>query len=56
MLAALSWFVGNAAEEGKDVILSMLVVGLVFVGVIALGEAVHYAAKKRKQAERNRPL
>lgn len=56
MIASLAWFVANAAEEGKDVILSMLVVGLVFLGVIALGEAVHYAAAKRKEAERNRPL
>lgn len=28
----------TAAEEGKDVILSMLVVGLIFLAVIALGE------------------
>lgn len=56
VIAALAWFVGNAAEEGRDVILSMLVVGLVFIGVIALGEAVHYAAVKRKEAQRNRPL
>jgi hypothetical protein len=28
----------TAAEEGKDVITAMLVVGLVFLGVIVLGE------------------
>jgi hypothetical protein len=28
----------TAAEEGKDVIISMLVVGLIFLGVIVLGE------------------
>ena len=56
MVATISWFLGNAAEEGRQVVLSMLVVGLVFLGVIALGEAVHYAAAKRKEAERNRPL
>jgi hypothetical protein len=28
----------TAAEEGKEVVISMLVVGLVFVGVIALGQ------------------
>jgi heme/copper-type cytochrome/quinol oxidase subunit 2 len=28
----------SAAEEGKDIVLSMLVVGLVFLAVIALGE------------------
>ncbi len=33
-----AWLLANAAEEGRNVILSMLVVGLVFIGVIALGE------------------
>jgi hypothetical protein len=28
----------TAAEEGRDIILSMLVVGLIFLAVIALGE------------------
>jgi hypothetical protein len=56
MVGALTWFLANAAEEGKDVILSMLVVGLVFIGVIILGEAVHYAAAKRKEAEREQGL
>ena len=28
----------SAAEEGRDIILSMLVVGLVFVGVMLLGD------------------
>jgi len=55
MVAAL-WFVANAAEEGKKVVLSMLVVGLVFVVVVALGEAAHYLAAKRKAARAERPL
>ena len=38
MLALLA----NAAEEGKNVITGMLVVGLIFIGVIALGELWHY--------------
>jgi len=33
-----AWLLANAAEEGRNVILSMLVVGLVFIAVIALGE------------------
>ena len=33
----------------------MLVVGLVFVAVIALGELTHYLGRKRKSAKR-RPL
>ena len=34
----------------------MLVVGLIFVGVIALGELAHHASAKRKRAKLNRPL
>jgi hypothetical protein len=37
----------TAAEEGKKVILSMLVVGLVFVSVIAVGELTHWLRSKR---------
>jgi hypothetical protein len=36
------------AEEGRDVILAMLVVGLVFVGVILLGQTARYFEHKRK--------
>jgi len=54
MLAAL-WFVADAASEGRSVVLSMLVTGLVFVGVIALGELTSYLGHKRKSAKR-RPL
>jgi hypothetical protein len=55
MTAAL-WFVANAAEEGRNVILSMLVVGLIFLAVIALGEAAHAVAARRKADEADRPL
>ena len=54
MLAALS-FVADAASEGRKVVLSMLVTGLVFVGVIALGELTAYLGHKRRAAKR-RPL
>jgi hypothetical protein len=36
------------AEEGRDVILAMLVVGLVFVGVILLGQTARYFEHKRR--------
>jgi hypothetical protein len=36
------------AEEGRDVILAMLVVGLVFVGVIILGQTARYFEHRRK--------
>jgi hypothetical protein len=55
MVAAL-WLVADAAEEGKDVVLSMLVVGLVFVGAIVLGDLTHYLAAKRRRSRLNRPL
>jgi hypothetical protein len=36
------------AQEGRDVILAMLVVGLVFIGVILLGQAARYLEHRRK--------
>ncbi|MDQ5820532.1 MAG: hypothetical protein M3540_03735 [Actinomycetota bacterium] len=47
MLALLPLAV-DAAEEGKKVILGMLVVGLVFVSVIAVGELSHYVRSRRR--------
>jgi hypothetical protein len=46
----------DAAEEGRKVILSMLVVGLIFVLVIAVGELTHYLAVKRKARKPSRTL
>jgi heme/copper-type cytochrome/quinol oxidase subunit 2 len=46
-MSALAPFLADAAEEGKDVVLSMLVVGLVFVGVIVLGDLYSWRARKR---------
>jgi hypothetical protein len=37
----------TAAEEGKKVILSMLVTGLVFVSVIVIGELTHWLRSRR---------
>jgi hypothetical protein len=37
-MSATLALLADAASEGKDVILSMLVVGLVFLAVIGLGE------------------
>ena len=38
----------SPAEEGRDVILVMLVVGLIFVGVIVFGQLLRYFEQKRK--------
>jgi hypothetical protein len=44
----------SPAQEGRDVILAMLVVGLVFLGVVLLGQLVRYLGHKRaaRRAER----
>jgi hypothetical protein len=40
----------TAAEEGRDIILSMLVVGLIFVGVAVLGDLYNRSARKRHKS------
>ena len=55
MLASF-WFVADAAEEGRKVVLSMLVVGLIFVVVIAIGELTHHLSAKRKARTPSRTL
>jgi hypothetical protein len=46
-LLALLPLAEDAATEGKKVILAMLVVGLVFVSVIALGETMRWLRNRR---------
>jgi hypothetical protein len=48
MVAAIEVLAKTAAEEGRDVILSMLVVGLVFVAVILLGDLNAWRGHRRK--------
>jgi hypothetical protein len=52
MALLLAWMlplaVEDAATEGKKVIKAMLIVGLVFVGVIALGQLTHWARHRRR--------
>jgi hypothetical protein len=55
MLAAL-WFLADAAEEGRKIVLSMLVVGLIFLAVIGIGELGHYLGGKRRHERAGRPL
>ena len=43
-------YLANAAEEGKDVVLSMLVVGLVFLAVIGIGEFIDWRGRSRHRA------
>ena len=37
----------TAAEEGKKVIFAMLITGLIFISVIALGELTHWLRSRR---------
>jgi hypothetical protein len=36
-------------QEGRDIVLSMLVVGLIFLGVIAIGELTKAVAHRRRR-------
>jgi len=44
---AFAWLLADAAEEGKRIVLGMLVVGLIFVGVIGLGELSRWARHRK---------
>ncbi len=43
-----AWLLGNAAEEGRNVISGMLIVGLIFIAVIALGELSRALRHRRR--------
>jgi hypothetical protein len=50
MVAAFAELLAKtAAEEGRDIILAMLVVGLVFVGVAVLGDLNAWRLHRRKR-------
>jgi hypothetical protein len=42
----------DPVSDGKHVILIMLIVGLVFVGVIVVGELAHRANERRRERKR----
>jgi hypothetical protein len=50
MLAVLNALVAaeDAATEGKKVITGMLIVGLIFISVIAIGQTLHWARHRRR--------
>jgi heme/copper-type cytochrome/quinol oxidase subunit 2 len=43
----------DAAEEGKKIIIGMLIVGLIFIAVIALGQLSKWAAHRREARRRH---
>jgi hypothetical protein len=40
----------DAAEEGRRIITAMLIVGLIFAGIVILGEFVHWYRHDRSRA------
>jgi hypothetical protein len=46
LVAMTAWLLANTAE--RDIVLSMLVVGLVFIAVIALGETARWLTHRRR--------
>jgi hypothetical protein len=46
----------SPAEEGRDVIIAMLIVGLIFVGVIVLGQLGRYLGHRRAARRRARTI
>ena len=42
----------DQAADGKHIILGMLIVGLIFLAVIALGELTEWAAHRRQARKR----
>jgi hypothetical protein len=45
----VAWLLANAAEEGRRVITGMLITGLIFVAVIALGETSRALKTRRRR-------
>jgi hypothetical protein len=43
----------DAAEEGKKVIIGMLITGLIFISVIALGQLSKWASHRREARRRH---
>jgi hypothetical protein len=44
----------SPAEEGRDVIVAMLVVGLIFLGVVVLGQLGRYLGHRRQARRAHR--
>ena len=45
---ATAFVLADAASEGKRVITAMLIVGLIFLGVIVLGETTDWLRRRRR--------
>jgi len=56
LLAMFPVAVETAAQEGKKVILGMLITGLVFLAVVALGQTSRWLTHRRKARKSARRL
>jgi hypothetical protein len=50
--AAGEGVVHDAAEEGRRIIIAMLIVGLIFAGIVIVGEYVHWYRHERPYRHR----
>ena len=55
LVAFLPVAVETAAQEGKKVILAMLITGLVFLAVVALGQTSRWLTHRRKARRARQP-
>ena len=46
MVGLATLLAGDVAEEGRNIVLSMLVVGLIFIGVIAIGQFARWLSTR----------
>ena len=53
-MLALALPLADAASEGLDVIRGMLIVGLIFVGVIGLGQLAEWSLHRRRAKKSRR--
>ena len=44
----IALLLADAAEEGRHVVIGMLIVGLIFISVIALGETSRWLRERRR--------
>jgi hypothetical protein len=47
---ATAFLLADAASEGKRVITAMLIVGLIFLGVIVLGETTDWLRRRSRRS------
>lgn len=54
LIALLPLAVESAAQEGKKILSAMLIVGAIFIGVIALGQTMRWLSHRRAQRRSGR--